>query len=165
MAIQDYIVGVQQPIVNPLAGRDNNAVVANSIESFLGANSPLIQNARQRGVEYAATRGGINSSIAAGAAERSAMEAATPLAQTALSMQQQQDAVTMDDWTSKQNFNRSLYGQQISSSLGMLNRVQDYALQDPSLYTPEVTSGMSNFFQKNMNDIMSRYFAGIKTGG
>lgn len=165
MAIQDYITGVQQPVQNPLAGRDNNALVSDSIESFLGSNSPLTQNARQRGVEYAATRGGINSSIAAGAAERSAMEAAMPLAQTALSMQQQQDTVTMDDWTSNQNFNRSLYGQQVSSSLGMLNKVQEYALADPALYTPEVISGYSNFFQKNMNDIMSQYFTQMNPGG
>ncbi|MEM4546779.1 MAG: hypothetical protein QW328_08485, partial [Nitrososphaerota archaeon] len=51
------------------------------------ANNPYIQNARQRGVEYAARRGGVNTSIAAGASERAAIEAALPIAS--------QDAETM----------------------------------------------------------------------
>lgn len=165
MAIADYITGgsqIQQP--NPLAGRDNNAVVAGTLESMIGNNSGLIQNARQRGIEYAATRGGINSSIAAGAAERSAMEAAQPLVNASLEMQAQQDAALQEDWSSQQNFARGLYGQQISNTMGMLNTVQQYALEDPELYTPEVTSGYSNFFQQNMNDIMSNYFKGMNGG-
>lgn len=165
MAIADYITASANPnIVNPLQGRDNAALVTGTLESMIGGNSDLIKNARQRGVEYANQRGGINSTIAAGAAERSAMETGMPLVNASLEMQAQQDAANLADWSSQQNFARGLYGQQISNSLGMLNTVQQYALEDPELYTPEVTSGYANFFQKNMNDIMNNYFKGINGG-
>jgi hypothetical protein len=52
----------------------------NRITGLLDANNPYITNARRRGTEQAGSRGNINSSMAAGAAERSAIEAASPLA-------------------------------------------------------------------------------------
>lgn len=53
---------------------------SNRISAILAASNPYITNARQRGVEQAASRGMLNSAAAAGAAERSAIEAASPLA-------------------------------------------------------------------------------------
>ena len=129
-----------------------------SLDQVTGANSPYLANAHRRGLEVAATRGGINSSIAAGSAERAALEAAMPLVQQGLAIDQQAQQVQYDNWLSQQNFGRALFGQQFSSSLGMLNQLQQYALEDPELYTPEVISGYSNFFQQNMNDTMQRYF-------
>lgn len=165
MAISDYLTGAApKGTAMPLAGRDNNQVVQDSLAGFLGSNSDYVQNARQRGVEYAATRGGINSSIAAGASERGAIEAVQPLVQAELAMQGQQDDAALNEWATQQNFGRALYGQQVSNSLGMLNLVQQYALEDPALYTPEVTSGYSNFFQQNMRDIMSQYFKDLPGG-
>lgn len=141
---------------------DPNSVVQGSLQSMLAPTSEYIQNARQRGVEMAATRGGINSSIAAGAAERAAMESAAPLAQQAVNIQQSREAVNADNWAATQNFNRAFLGQlgtaTFNNSLGMLNMLQQYALEDPELYTPDVTSGFSNFFSQNMNDILGRYF-------
>lgn len=62
-------------------------LVENRITNLLSTDNPYIQNARQRGVEYAARRGGVNTSIAAGASERAAIESALPIAS--------QDAETM----------------------------------------------------------------------
>lgn len=178
MALSDYLANNPYAIQAQTAPRaapsyqqnlqDPNQMVQDSLEAMLDPSSSYIKNARQRGIEYAASRGGLNSSIAAGAAERSAIEAAAPLAQQAVGIQQSREQVAADDWLSNQNFNRSIQGQvalmPLRSSFDMLNTIQQYALQDPALYTPEVTSGYSNFFQKNMNDIMSNYFKGYDFG-
>lgn len=141
------------------------SIVQGSLESMLDPNSRYIQNARQRGLEYANTRGGINSSIAAGASERAAIEAAAPLAQQAVQIQQARESANRENWLSQQNFARALQGQfssaKLNSSLEMLSAIQQYALEDPELYTPEVVSGLSDFFSKNQNDILSRYLSGL----
>lgn len=164
MALINYFTGnsaqpVQQgtPPTQPVDYSSNINAVKGTLESMLAPGSSYIDNARQRGMELAATRGGINSSIAAGAAERSAIEAAAPLAQQALTLAQQEKDYQMEDWLANQNFSRALYGQKFSNSMGMLNAIQQYALEDPELYTPEVMSGFTNFFQQNMNDMLSRY--------
>ncbi len=162
MAISDYLTGTNATATNPLAQRDNTQMVANSLQSFLGSNSDLIRNARQRGIEQAAQRGGVNSSIAAGAAERAAIESATPLVQTAAAAQQQTDQATLDNWLSQQNFGRSIYGQQFQNTSQMLQSLQQASIDDPELYTPDVVSGYSNFFQKNMQNIMSQYFPDLQ---
>lgn len=176
MAISDYITtglygqtaggaganaGLYRPApMNPQGGA---AQVSGALESMLDPNSSYIQNARRRGVEYAAQRGGINSSIAAGSAERSALEAAAPLAQQAINIDQNREAELAAEWASQNNFNRAMLGRYsqsaFTSSMNMLDTLQQFALNDPELYTPEVTSGYANFFQRNMNDILGRYFA------
>jgi len=142
--------------------QDPNAMVQGSLAAMLDPNSQFIQGARQRGTELAATRGGINSSIAAGASERAAIDAAGGLAQQSLGIQQTREQQEAADWSSQQNFNRSILGTfattKFNSSLDMLNSIQAMSLNDPELFTPNVVSGYSNFFQKNMNDIMSRFF-------
>lgn len=52
----------------------------NQISALLASNNPYVANARRRGTEQAGSRGMLNGSIAAGAAERSAIDAAAPLA-------------------------------------------------------------------------------------
>src|SRR5690606_33457918 len=105
-------------------------------------------------LEVAGARGGINSSIAAGACERAALEAGMPLVQQALDINATEDNVQQQNWVSQQNFGRALYGQRFNSSLDMLRNLQQAAIQDPELYSPEVTSGFSNFFERNTADIM-----------
>lgn len=169
MALSDFMAsnpyGTQPASATPAYQqnlRDPNELVQSSLEAMLDPSSSYIRNARQRGAEYAASRGGINSSIAAGASERAAIEAAAPLAQQALAIQSQRENTQAENWLSEQNFNRSIQGQlallPVQSSFNMLNMVQQAAIQDPALYTPEVTSGYSNFFQKNMKDILGNYF-------
>jgi hypothetical protein len=139
-----------------------NQTVQNSLDFFLNPNSDYIQNARQRGVEYAASRGGLNSSIAAGASERSALEAVMPLVQQSQEVQKTRDALAGQDWLDTQAFNREFQGQlamlPVVNSYNMLQNVQQFALQDPELYSPDVISGYSNFFNNNMKDIMNQYF-------
>lgn len=137
-------------------------MVQSSLEYFLNPNSSYIQNARQRGVEYAASRGGLNSSIAAGASERAAMEAVQPLIGASLDMQGKRDMLIGQNWLDQQNFNREIQGQlatlPVINAFNMLEMVTATALQDPALYGPDVISGYSNFFSQNMKDIMSTYF-------
>lgn len=158
MALSDYLIG--QPNLQNRAPRipSGTSQVTGALEQMLSPNSAYIQNARQRGLEQAATRGGINSSIAAGAAERAAIEAAAPLVQQATQLDQTGINAQYENWLAQQNFGRSLFGERFSSSLGMLERIQQYGLEDPELYTPEVLSGFNNFFQQNMQDILRRYF-------
>lgn len=148
----------------PTYAQTGSQIVQSNLEALLNPNSQYIQNARRQGANVAAQRGGINASIAAGAAERAATEAALPLAQQAINIEQSRENVAQQDWISNQNFNRALRGQVFSNSLGMLNSIQEYALNDPELYTPEVTSGYSNFFQRNLRDILSTYFKDFNLG-
>lgn len=149
---------------NPGTLQSSTGLVQKNLESFLNPNSTLMQQAKRSGVEYANTRGGVNSSIAGGAAQRASLDAAVSQANQATAIDREREAVNAADWASSQNFNRAMLGQfsstAFNNSLNMLNTIQQFALEDPELYTPEVTSGYSNFFQKNMNDIMKRYFGG-----
>lgn len=205
-------LGTKNDLLNPVSGSQQ---VSRSLQEFLNPNSDYMRNAAQRGVEMAAARGGVNSSIAAGSSQRAALEAVQPFVQQAVDVDQQkyqlmaqdylaqqgyafqdqlagkqnalqaalaqyqgglqtslaqyqgglsmalaQQAANTESWLSQQNFGRALFGQTFSNSLGMLNSIQQYALDDPELYTPEVMSGYTNFFQQNMNDLLSRYFGG-----
>lgn len=156
---QGVAASTPPPYINQPSG---NQMVQSSLEAMINPNSSYIRNARQHGVEYAAQRGGLNSSIAAGASERAAIDSAQPLVSEALGIENQRAVLAGQDWLNSQNFNRDFQGQlkmlPIQNSFNMLNAIQDYALKDPALYTPDVVSGYSNFFNKNMNDIMTRYF-------
>ena len=163
MALDFYALQQGQQTPMPRAPSGTSQVMS-SLDQVVGANSPYLANARRRGLEVAATRGGINSSIAAGSSERAALDAAMPLVQQGVAIDQQAQDVKYNEWLSQQNFGRALFGQQYTNSLGMLNQLQQYALEDPELYTPEVISGYSNFFQQNMNDTMQRYFGAPRTG-
>jgi hypothetical protein len=162
-SLLDYTAAPAQP--SPYANApDPNAMVQSSLEAMLNPNSSYIQNARQRGVEYAAERGGLNSSIAAGASERSALEAAQPLVNAALNIQNTRDVLAGQNWLDTQKFNREFQGQiammPVTNSYNMLNMVMQQSLSDPALYGPDVISGYSNFFKNNMNDIMKQYTGG-----
>lgn len=141
-----------------------NDMVQSSLEAMLNPNSSYIRNARQRGVEYAGSRGGLNSSIAAGAAERSAIEAAAPLAEQAVNIDVQRQQAQQRDWLESQSFNRNFMGElammPVKNAANMMSMVQQAALADPALYTPEVISGYSNFFNENSNQLFKRYFGG-----
>jgi hypothetical protein len=63
---------VRTPQANELSGT--------RISALLASDNPYMRNAQQRGLEVAGRRGLLNSSMAAGSAQRSAIEAAAPLA-------------------------------------------------------------------------------------
>lgn len=166
MALSNYFTGFNTAATaTPYANAPNaDAMVQTSLEAMLNPNSQYIQNARQRGVEYAASRGGLNSSIAAGASQRAAMEAAMPLVQTAVGIKQQREQTLAQNWLEEQGFNREIQGAltmlPVQNAFNMLNTLQEYAINDPALYTPDVMSGFSNFFSQNANNILSQYFGG-----
>jgi hypothetical protein len=142
----------------PFAGRDYNAMIQGSLESFMNPNSQYIKNARQEGAQYAQQRGGINSSIAAGASEKEALGAAVPLAQSAVASQLGQEQAQLSNWMDTQGFNRQMNAMPYQNSMNMLTAVTQMGLQDPQLYSPSVISGFSNFFNQNMNDMLKSYF-------
>lgn len=146
----------------PATGLTGAQTVQGNLDAFSSPSSALIQQARQQGMQHAQQRGGINSSIAAGAAERSALDVANNLGAQATAIDQQREAVTMENWMNTQNFNRAMTGQfqqgAFQNSLNMLNMLQQASVDDPELFTPDIVSGMSNFFSMNAGDIFKRYF-------
>lgn len=60
---------------------NDSSLVAKQLQALLASDSPYVQRARTRAMEYANSRGGLNSSIAAGAGEGAAIDAAMPIAQ------------------------------------------------------------------------------------
>lgn len=155
------MVGAQTAPAPALTGAQT---VQGNLSAFMDPNSQLVQQARQRGAEYANTRGGLNSSIAAGAAERAVIENANALGGQATAIDMQREQTNMENWLNTQNFNRAMFGQfqqgAFQSSLGMLEMLQRASIEDPELYTPDIVSGMSNFFNMNMADQLKRYFGG-----
>lgn len=156
-----------------------NELVENRLNGLLSNESQYIRNARQRGVEYAAGRGNVNSSIAAGASQRAALEAAMPIAESdagvyrdanrgnfeSLSqLRQMRTAADLDNWLSSENFTRDFNGRlamiPIQSSADMLTYITQRALEDPAVYTPDVISGFNNFFNLNMQDMFSNFYGG-----
>lgn len=207
--------GGNAPQVNP-------ADLANQyMMSILGADSPYIQSARQAGLEAANSRGLLNSSIAAGASQRAAVDAAMPMFQNAyqlnaqreqnnfqrtqnamnlgmqlvgqrennafqgnqnelqrtyeanqnqldrnLKQKLQSDSVYQQNWLQSQDFTR-----QFNAALSMIpiqtatqfsQLIQQYALDNPDVYTPEVISGMTTFFTQQMGSILKQYFPSLK---
>lgn len=154
-----------------------NELVANQLQGLLDSDSAYMNNARLRGQEFAASRGMLNSSIAAGASQRSALEAAMPIAQSdadayrtanqgnfeSLSqLRQMRTAADLDNWLSSESYNRDFNGRlammPIQGSMDMMSYIQQRALEDPSVYTPEVISGINNFWNQNMFDVLGNYF-------
>lgn len=164
MALSDYTLGqagTAPPRLTPLNGTQQ---ALSSLDQVLSSGSPYLANARRRGLEQAAARGGINSSIAAGAAERSALEAAAPIVEAGLASDQAAQNVQYEEWMAQNNFNRQLQGGIFNQNLNAMNAVGEYALADPELYTPDVVSGYTNFFQQLGENTWERYFGKPKSG-
>ena len=58
----------------------SGGLVANNVDNLIAQNSPLMQRAAARATDQANSRGLLNSSIAAGAAQGAVIDAATPIA-------------------------------------------------------------------------------------
>lgn len=248
----------------------------NTVQDFMGnllnSGNPYMQNAIRRGLETAGQRGLLNSSIASGAAQRSAIEAAQPLLSEAMdtfnarenmkftqgenaadrSMQErlqvlaqnfegdqnamqrqltaelqamginadmannmanraiqlqmqregnafsaeqnqlnrvqnvndallagqlnlqnmtaenffrsqlQADATMQEDWLNSQSFSRQFNSAlsmiPISNAADLNNYLMQAAINEPEVYTPEVLSGMSSFFNNNLLALLQQYF-------
>jgi hypothetical protein len=64
-----------------LSSVDAKSTVAGQLNTLLASDSPYLAEARRAGQEQAASRGMLNTSMAAGASQREAIKAATPIAQ------------------------------------------------------------------------------------
>jgi hypothetical protein len=161
-----------------------NELVANQLNDLLSQDSAYMRNARLRGTEQAASRGLANSSIAAGASQRAALEAAMPIAQAdanvyreanagnfaALNdLRQMRTAAELDNWLGSESFNREYNGQlamiPIQSAADFMGYLSQRALEDPAVWTPDVVSGWSNFFTGNFQDVFSNFFGNRPGGG
>lgn len=83
--IEPYVPGQTQKspeyVAPEIYSPTTEGTVQGQITGILAEDSPYIQAARKRGEQYAQGRGLLNSSIAASASEKSAIEAALPIAQ------------------------------------------------------------------------------------
>lgn len=248
----------------------------NTVQDFLGnllnSGNPYMENAARRGLEVAGARGLLNSSIASGSAQRSAIEAAQPLLNEAMQtfnarenmkftqgenaadraqqerlqvleqnfqgnenaaqrkltaelqalginadmannmanrmlqlqmqregnaftseqnqlnrtqnvndmllqnelglqnmtaenffrQQMQADATMQQDWLNSQSFSRQFNSAlsmiPISNAADLNNYLMQAAISEPEVYTPEVLSGMSSFFNNNLLALLQQYF-------
>lgn len=62
-----------------------------NLNTILNSNSPYIRNAMRRGLESAASRGLMNSSIASGASTRAAIESSMPILQESMGLTRQRE--------------------------------------------------------------------------
>lgn len=153
---------VPQPAQAPPFSFGAGNVVQDYLTQLTNPNSPYMRNATQRGLEIAGQRGNLNSSIAAGAARRASLEAVQPFVSEAMGLHRSREGYAAQDWLNSNQFNRefssALALMPIKSSFDMLQTLMSYGAENPQIYTPTVMSGLSNFFNQNMQDIMSRYF-------
>lgn len=170
----------QPPVQAYPAGMDAGSIVSDFMTGLLDENGQYIQNARRRGLETAQNRGLLNSSISAGASQRAALESAQPLVNQMVGIQQDREnraftgeqnqldrnqQVTMSqvqNWLNNETFNREFNGAismlPITSAANLMSTIQQYALENPEVYTPDVINGFANFFQNNFATMLQDYF-------
>lgn len=167
-----------QQIYQPNMGAGN--VVQDYLSQLLSSDSPYIQNARRSGIETAASRGLLNSSIAAGNAQRSAIEAAQPILneitnlhnqreqlaftgeQNQLDRDQQITMARINDWAANNQFQREYNGQlsliPITSVTALNNSLMQAAIDNPEIFPPEIVSGLGEFFGTNLLSMLQQWF-------
>ncbi len=183
----------QIPGPNGEGGFGPGNIVTDYMSQLLDPNGTYISNARRRGIEQANSRGMLNSNMAAGASQRSAIEAAQPLLDQAMNLHRQRESnafdgeqsalgrdhdftqsalgrnhdftrAQLDDWMKGNQFNREFNGalsmMPVNSAFQLNSMIQTYALDNPEVYTPNVISGMTNFFNQNFMQIIRDMFPG-----
>jgi hypothetical protein len=151
--------------------------VAKGVQGLIAANSPLMQQANQRGLNTANARGLLNSSIAAGAAQGAVMDRAVPIATATAGFnnaknlqlagiaaqgdQQKADiAAQMQRLTTQAGFNKELASMDISARMTMQQK--DIAAQANNLKTANdaemarLTASMANANAQQQKDIQAR---------
>jgi len=175
------------PQQNPQGGFSPVNVVTDTLGQIIDPNGAYMRNAQRRGLEQAATGGNrAGGSIAGGAAQRAMMEAAQPLVNNALQLQGQREGFAfqgeqnqlernrdytqaqLQNWMDSNKFNREFYGalsmMPIQSAYQLNSLIQTYALENPSVYTADVISGMTNFFNQNFSQILSTLMPSVYGG-
>lgn len=85
------VQGINQAFAQPTRP-DATTQTTTSLDQILSSGNPYIQNATRRGLETAGARGLLNSSIAGGAAARSAIESSMPILGEAMGLQRQRES-------------------------------------------------------------------------
>lgn len=156
---------VPQPTFAPPPQFGAANVVQDTMNQFTNPNSAYMRSATLHGLDQAASRGNLNGSIAAGASRRASVDAAMPLVQEATNLQKSRESYASQDWLASNQFDREFSGSlallPIKNSYDMLNTLMSYGAENPSVYTPTVMSGLNNFFNQNMKDVMHSYFGGV----
>lgn len=158
-------------------------VVTDNMNNLLDSDSRYIQNSRRRGLEAAAGRGLLNSSISAGTSERAAIEAAQPILNNIMGLTSQRESqahesvenqrnrsfqaefagmnAQLQNWVNEASFNREFNGNlamlPIASAADMWSGLMQLAASDPTVFTPTVLAGYQDFFQSGFNEYISRY--------
>lgn len=85
-----------------------------------------------------------------------------------LRQQLQSDTTAQQDWLSDRQFTREFNGALSTMAIGgaydLNNAILNYAASNPEVYTPEIISGMTNFFQMNMTGLLQQYFPQLMGG-
>lgn len=150
--------------------------LAGMVDSFSDPNNILNKRAAQAGLATANSRGLLNSSMAAGAAQGQVLDRATDLGKTAYGSWMQGQGAKYQNWMAGEAYNRDYVGAMaalpIKSYYDSMRGLMDAAIADPSLMTPDAMSGFANFFQGMSNDMFSNYqyedgtpLSGASTGG
>lgn len=105
---QDYETLTERSLYNPTTTQfDENKGAAGRVAQITSSGSPLMQLAQTRGLEQANRSGLRNSSMAVGAAQKSVIDAATPLATTDASLYEQRTKANQDAMNQAGQFNSS----------------------------------------------------------
>lgn len=76
--------------------------------------------------------------------------------------QMQNDATMQQDWLSSQDFTRQFNAAlsmiPISNAADLNNYLMQAAINEPEVFTPQVMSGMSQFFNQNLTALLAQYF-------
>lgn len=82
--------------------------------------------------------------------------------QNQLDRDQQLTMAEVQNWlnneTFMRDFNAQLATMPINNTANLLNFISQQAITNPEIYTPDIVSGMSEFFTTNAMDVLSRYF-------
>jgi hypothetical protein len=150
----------------------DNELVSNQLNGLLAPGSQYIDLARQSGLDTANSRGLLNSSMAAGAAQAEAIKAALPIAQGNAqaynaAAQQNLDALNtilatrMNNQTSRANANTAAGAQRYSAQLGLQNN------REQRQYSGE-QAGINRNFQDYMTQMgygQQQRMAAFQLGG
>lgn len=91
--------------------------------------------------------------------------------QNQLDRDQQLTMAEVQNWLANESFMRDFNAQlatmPINNTANLLNFISQQAITNPEIYTPDIVSGMSEFFTTNAMDVLSRYFPNYfqNTGG
>lgn len=82
--------------------------------------------------------------------------------QNQLDRDQQLNMAEVQNWLNNESFMRDFNAQlatmPINNTANLLNFISQQAITNPEIYTPDIVSGMSEFFTTNAMDVLSSYF-------